>query len=352
MSAKILIIEDSEDIRENTCELLELAGYETFAAENGLSGLELARSSKPDLILSDIMMPELDGYGVLRAIENIPELSGTPFVFLTAKAERSDFRNGMDLGADDYLTKPFTGDELLRVIGGRLKKGRIRKSDQANVDLSKAFNGTITSFEDLPLQSLNKTVKSFRTKDMIYMEGDTATHLYFMISGKVKTYKTNEWGKDYITQIVNPNEFFGHLALFNEGPHKQSAMAMESSEIAMIPRHSFLDLMASNRELAIKFIRLLSDHMEESEEKLLRLAYNSARKRVAEALLFIYRQYNDKDATGFSFPVNRENLSAIAGISPESVSRNLTDFREEKLISTEDGNIRILNFAGLTKLRG
>lgn len=352
MSAKILIIEDSEDILENTSELLELAGYETFTAKNGMEGLEMARTSKPDLILSDIMMPELDGYGVLRAIENIPELSGTPFVFLTAKSERSDFRNGMDLGADDYLTKPFTGDELLRVISGRLKKGSLRKKDLVNDETSKDFNGKIASFEDLPIHSLNKTVKSFRSKDMVYMEGDTSTHLYFVVSGKVKTYKTNEWGKEYITQIINPDEFFGHLALLNEGPHKQSAMAMEASEIAMIPRHSFLDLLSSNKDLAIKFIRLLSENMEESEDKLLRLAYNSARKRVAEALLFIFRQYSQKDDTNFSFPVNRENLSAIAGISPESVSRNLTDFREEKLIATEDGNIRITNFSGLTKLRG
>ena len=122
MSASILIIEDSGEIRENTAELLELAGYDVTTAVNGKDGLEQARKIQPDLILCDIMMPELDGYGVLRALENIPELTGTPFIFFTAKSEKSDFRAGMDLGADDYLTKPFTGDDLLRVVSARLKK--------------------------------------------------------------------------------------------------------------------------------------------------------------------------------------------------------------------------------------
>lgn len=350
MNNVILIIEDSEDIRENTSELLELAGYETITAENGLAGLQKAREKRPDLILSDIMMPELDGYGVLRAIENIPELSGTPFVFLTAKSEKGDFRTGMDLGADDYLTKPFTGDELLRVVNARLKKGSLRGAGGTSVAAD--FDSDIAAFDELAMSSLNKTIKNYKAKDMIYMEGDSATHLCFVVSGKVKTYKTNEWGKEYITQIVNPGEFFGHLALIGEGMHKQSATAIENSEIALIPKHSFLDLLASKRELAIKFIKMMSGHLIESEDKLLKLAYNSARKRVAEALLFIYRQYKKNADSDFSFPVNRENLSAIAGISPESVSRNLSDFRDEKLISTENGNIRIINLNGLVQLRG
>lgn len=351
MNNVILIIEDSDDIRENTSELLELAGYETVTAENGVAGLQKAREKRPDLILSDIMMPELDGYGVLRAIENIPELSGTPFVFLTAKSEKGDFRTGMDLGADDYLTKPFTGDELLRVVNARLKKGSLRGAGGSSAS-SADFTGEVEAFNELAMSSLNKTIKNYKAKDMIYMEGDSATHLCFVVSGKVKTYKTNELGKEYITQIVNPGEFFGHLALIGEGTHKQSATAIENSEIALIPKHSFLDLLASKRELAIKFIKLMSDHLIESEDKLLKLAYNSARKRVAEALLFIYRQYKKNNDSDFSFPVNRENLSAIAGISPESVSRNLSDFRDEKLISTENGNIRIINFNGLVQLRG
>lgn len=110
------------DVLENTEELLSLAGYETITASNGIEGLEKARNEQPDLVLCDILMPRLDGYGVLQAFQTISELKEVPFVFMTAKSQRSDFRTGMDLGADDYLTKPFTGEELLKVVTSRLKK--------------------------------------------------------------------------------------------------------------------------------------------------------------------------------------------------------------------------------------
>src|SRR5438067_8625614 len=110
---KILIIEDNEDVRENTREILELSNYKVFEAENGKTGVETALKEKPDLIVCDIMMPVLDGYGVLHLLGKNEETSGIPFIFLTAKSEKTDFRKGMESGADDYLTKPFDGTELL-----------------------------------------------------------------------------------------------------------------------------------------------------------------------------------------------------------------------------------------------
>ncbi len=239
MSDVILVIEDSGDIRENTTELLELAGYKAVSAVNGKDGLEQARKIRPDLILCDIMMPELDGYGVLRALENIPELSGTPFIFFTAKTEKSDFRIAMDLGADDYLPKPFSGDELLRVVSARLKKNRMLKAKANHLENLDNIIIEAQSLDEIGSLSANRTVKKLRNKDMIYMEGDSATHLCFVMSGRVKVYKTNEWGKDYITEIIKTGEFFGHVALLNDHPHKQSAMAIENSEIALIPRQDF-----------------------------------------------------------------------------------------------------------------
>lgn len=352
MSDTILIIEDSNEIRENTAELLELAGYDVTTAVNGKDGLEQARKIQPDLILCDIMMPELDGYGVLRALENIPGLTGTPFVFFTAKSEKSDFRAGMDLGADDYLTKPFTGDDLLRVVGARLKKKRSQNAEQENHSWSSgSFGDKMQTLEEIGELSVNRTVKKIKPKEGVYQEGDSATHLCFVLSGKVKIYKTNEYGKEYITEIISEGEFFGHTALFNDHVHKQSADAMEASEIAFIPRQDFFNLLYTNKELSLKFLKFLSGSMSETEEKLLNLAYNSARKKVAEALLFMYHQYREDESTEFSFPANRENLSAIAGIAPESVSRNLSDFRDEKLILTDNGNIRIVDFKKLAGMR-
>ena len=135
MSAiSILIIEDSPSIRENIAELLQLGGYQTLMAENGRKGMELALIHKPDLIICDIMMPELDGYGVLHLLRSNPETEHIPLIFLTAKSERSDLRKGMDLGADDYLTKPFEEVELMRAVETRIKKSKItRKENEASV---------------------------------------------------------------------------------------------------------------------------------------------------------------------------------------------------------------------------
>ena len=128
---KILLIEDNEDIRSNTAEILELSNYEVIVAENGKIGVAKALENKPDLIICDIMMPELDGYGVLHAVQRNESIRQTPFIFLTAKTERSDYRKGMELGADDYLTKPFDGTELLNAVNSRLKKFDLLRQDLA-----------------------------------------------------------------------------------------------------------------------------------------------------------------------------------------------------------------------------
>lgn len=119
---KILVIEDEELVRENLLDLLEAEDFETIAAANGKIGLNLAFSEVPDLILCDMMMPEIDGYGVLTTLRQDPLTATIPFIFLTAKSAKADFRQGMDMGADDYLTKPFTRAELLSAIVNRLEK--------------------------------------------------------------------------------------------------------------------------------------------------------------------------------------------------------------------------------------
>ena len=119
---KILVIEDEKSVRENILDLLEAEDFDTIAAANGRIGVELAVSEVPDLILCDLMMPEIDGYGVLIALREESVTANIPFIFLTARAARADFRQGMELGADDYLTKPFTRDELLSAIASRLSK--------------------------------------------------------------------------------------------------------------------------------------------------------------------------------------------------------------------------------------
>jgi DNA-binding NarL/FixJ family response regulator len=122
MNKKILIIEDEPEMRRNLATILRLEHYEPLTAEHGRAGVELARKDPPDLILCDVMMPELDGYGVLKALRAHPATEATPFIFLTAKGEKPDIRAGMNLGADDYLTKPVAKADLLNAIASRLKR--------------------------------------------------------------------------------------------------------------------------------------------------------------------------------------------------------------------------------------
>src|SRR5438270_11374340 len=126
---KILLIEDNQDIRENAAEILELSHYKVFTAENGLRGVESALMNKPDLILCDIMMPEMDGYGVLHMVQKNPDLKATPFIFLSAKTEQTDVRKGMGLGADDYIPKPFSATDLLTAVESRLRKTELLKEN-------------------------------------------------------------------------------------------------------------------------------------------------------------------------------------------------------------------------------
>jgi DNA-binding response OmpR family regulator len=119
---KILVIEDEPEMRRNIMALLRYHDYKPVAADNGADGVEAARREMPDLILCDVMMPRLDGYGVLKALQSEPGMAHIPFIFLTAKGEKDDLRDGMNLGADDYLTKPFANAELVRAIEARLRR--------------------------------------------------------------------------------------------------------------------------------------------------------------------------------------------------------------------------------------
>jgi len=119
---KILVIEDEPEMRRNIAALLRFKEYEPVVAENGRVGVELARREPPDLILCDVMMPEMDGYDVLRALQADTRLALIPFIFLTAKGEKEDLRSGMNLGADDYLTKPVGNEDLVQAIETRLRR--------------------------------------------------------------------------------------------------------------------------------------------------------------------------------------------------------------------------------------
>ena len=133
---KILVIEDEPEMRRNITMLLRYHDFEPIAAENGRAGIEAARRERPDLILCDVMMPELDGHAVLQTLQADAKLARIPFMFLTAKGEKEDLRSGMNLGADDYLTKPVANADLVRAIQARLRRSEQQGTRQCEPDLS------------------------------------------------------------------------------------------------------------------------------------------------------------------------------------------------------------------------
>ncbi|HEV7333006.1 MAG TPA: response regulator [Flavisolibacter sp.] len=350
MAKTILVIDDNNDLRENTAEILDLAGYKTLTAENGKRGVEVATKEKPDVIVCDIMMPELDGYGVLHLLRKNADTQNIPFIFLTAKTERSDFRKGMEMGADDYVTKPFEDIELLNAIEVRLKKAEVLQQNYASSPQGLAqFVKDVKDTGLLKHLSDQYAIESFNKKQTLYQEGKRPRFLYYLVSGKVKAYKTHEDGKEYITDLFSAGDFIGYSALIEDKNYDDSATILEDAEIMQIPREEFLGMIYSDINIATKFIRIVTQNVKEKEERLLNLAYSSLRKRVAKALVDIHEKFN-KDGQKNLIEFSREDIAQYVGTATESLIRTLSDFKSEGLIEIKSGKISIINLDKLKNL--
>ncbi len=348
----ILLIEDNADLRENTAELLEESNYKIITAENGKIGIELAINHLPDLIICDIMMPELDGYEVLEILSKNPLTETIPFVFLTARSENSDLRKGMSLGADDYITKPFKEVELIEAIETRLRKNEMLKTVyQQSAEGIESFIENAQQLVELNGLSKNRTMHLFKKKYSIYNEGSFPRGIYFIQKGKVKTFISNEDGKDYIIGLYNEGEFFGYLSLLEETVYRETSETLEDSEIYFIPKEDFFTLLVSNREVAKRFIKMLSSNLVEMETRILKLAYNSVRKRVAESLVMLEKTYNNLNQQPFTISMSREDIANIVVTSTETVIRALSDFKDENIIAIKGRNISIINLEKLQKMK-
>jgi len=344
MSKKILIIEDNTDIRENVIEILELSGYAALGADNGKTGIDLAITHLPDVILCDIAMPEMDGYAVLYLLKKNPATLGITFIFLTAKSERIELRKGMDMGADDYLTKPFSDIDLLKAIEGRLhNKELVRNAEQLSKLLNK-HNGL------QELERITQACKARRIKKnhILYGEGDFGSGVYLIISGRVKTIKMLTDGREFMTGIYSAGQYLGINVILSADPYTDTATAMEDCVICVIPKPELDDLLLLHPDVSGEFIRLLSNDIREKEEQLMQLAYFSVRKKMAEAIL---RLNKHKPTDDDSFKISREDLAAMSCMATETVSRTLSDFKTEGLIQRIGSSITILNLAGLSKMK-
>lgn len=350
MTYKIAVIEDSIEVCENIASILKLGRYEVFTANSGKQGIELIQQNQPDLILCDIMMPDLDGYGVLHLLSKNPETANIPFIYLTAKTEQRDFRMGMNLGADDYITKPFDGLELLKVVELRLKKNDLIKTNFQNniADINDFFNKTkqLPDFQKLSDKRLSRV---YRKKEFVFYEGQPPNHLYLISRGEVKTYKSNNNGKEFITGLHGPGQFMGFVSLLENKPHNDSAIAVKEAEIYMIPREDFLTMIYINKEIARKFIGMLASNLYEAENTMFELAYQSVRQRVANILIKLDAAVTRPQNAHNAIFVPRKDLSKMVGTSTESLNRTLADFKDEGIIEMHEKGIKIVQRSKLER---
>ncbi len=327
---KVLLIEDDKDVLENTATILEFANYEVATAENGKIGISKAKAFMPDIIVSDIMMPEMDGYAVLETLHQDPNTASIPFIFLTAKSERKDMRTAMSLGADDYLIKPFEEQDLLQALDIRL-----RKNDFLRLQFSKSLGGINTFFKEaseyfgMELLSKNHKTRKFQTGEEIYREADPANFLHFIQKGNVKTFKMTECGKELITGMHGKGDFIGQLSLLNHsGTYLETATVLEDTEILCIPKQDFTTLVYGNKAVSNKFLDLISNDLIHVQEQLIDMAFSSVKRRAAKALLDLHEKglMENLDQSGLDIP--REDFAAIIGTATETAIRALSEFKQ------------------------
>jgi CRP/FNR family cyclic AMP-dependent transcriptional regulator len=344
MAKTILIIEDNEDVRENIAELLELSDYKVITASDGKLGVEMAMNEGPDLIVCDIMMPVLDGYGVLHLLNRNKETYGIPFIFLTSKADKSDFRKGMEMGADDYLIKPFDGAELLNAVEVRLKKSEMFKmSPVAASETVNHFINVAGLTGTVPLISDQREVYDFKKKHILYTAGQKPKAVYYLVKGKIKTYKSSDDGKELITNIFVAGDFFGYSPILEEINYADNAQVLEEAQLMLIPGEDFVSLLTNDTQVAKQFIKLITKNILEKEQALVNIAYNSLRKKVAYGLMQIFDKYKKNENGKAVLEISRENLAQLVGVATESLIRTLADFKAEKLLDLQAGKVIILD---------
>ncbi|MDZ4672126.1 MAG: response regulator [Phototrophicales bacterium] len=234
---KILVIEDADTLRNDVVEMLSFEGYTVFDAENGLIGVEKALAELPDLIICDIMMPELDGYGVLERLRKEAKTATIPFIFMTARTERSDIRTGMIQGADDYLTKPFNSDELISTINTRLTKQQVHEmvTEEKFQQLRESISTSLPHELRTPLNAI------MGFSDMLMLQADklppdqVIEYAQHISNATQRLYRLVENYLSYVrAQVLRTNTQEIHALQWNVTPHPTSLIEFQAHNKSQI----------------------------------------------------------------------------------------------------------------------
>ncbi|MGH1386736.1 response regulator [Kordia sp.] len=344
---KVLLIEDDTILRENTAELLELAGYDVITAPNGRIGVETALQNPIDIIVCDIMMPELDGYGVLETLSKNDITKYIPFIFLSAKTERQDVRKGMDLGADDYITKPFEEEELISAMESRIAKAAILKDERENYahkeeDQLRDLNDLKNFFDD------NGSIFNFPKNEVIYEEGHSSNYIYLIIKGVVKCHKFDEQGKELTTALHKDDDLFGYTSFTQNMPYQETATAIKDTEVVGLSKSELIAVLDKNHKVTLELIQLLTDNISGIKDQLLQMAYSSVHRKTAITILKFAKKLNRNPEDPIK--ISRNDLASVAGIATETLIRTLSRFKKEGIIEIEGRNIRIVDYQQLQEM--
>ena len=346
---KILLIEDDVVLRENTSELLELSNYEVVNAPNGKIGVEVAKDTLPDIIVCDIMMPELDGYGVLEALTKNESTQHIPFIFLSAKTERKDVRRGMDLGADDYITKPFSEDELISAIESRLAKASILKDLREKKEENEEDTEGLRNLNDLK-NYFEDNGETFRypKETSIYKEGKNSNYIYLITSGLIKCHKLDEQGKQLTTALYKEDDLFGYTSFSQNLAYQESATTIQETELVGLSKKALTEVLDKNHKVTLELIELLTEDLAIVKDQLLQMAYSSVSKKTANTILMFAEKLNRKPEE--QIKISRNDLASVAGIATETLIRTMSNFKKQGLIEIEGRTIRILDLEKLKEI--
>jgi CRP-like cAMP-binding protein len=293
------------------------------------------------------MMPELDGYGVLRILSKNETTAGVPFIFLTAKTELVDVRRGMTLGADDYITKPFDDVELLDTIEVRLQKAKHNPASSTQSIINPLTGEEV--IESLPAHIRDGEVRLIRKKDLLFSEGQTCRSVFIIKSGRAIATKIDDYSKEVVTRLYQYPTIIGVSSAFTGQRYQETVKAFEDLEVLPVKKDDFIKYVLHDPSAAFYFLQQMASYQLHSDEKLLLQAFGSVRMKLAATLTDLFNSYVVDDKA--VIPVSREDLASMAGTAKETIIRCLSEFKEEGLVSIQGSDIIIASIQKLAELR-
>ncbi len=332
---RLLLLEHNSAYQATISEVLIAAGYQVTVAHEGWAGLALARQQPPDLILCAASLSGLDGYALLHLCRQTPTLRAVPFIILGQEAAWPALRRAMERGADDYLPQSCEASSLLLSVAARLLRAGSEPNDAAASTPPQETGFTLAAL------AASYPPRLMARRQTVYAEGDKPRYLYYVHAGRVKTTKTTSFGKELITSIYYTQDFFGFKDLLEQGMHLEAALAIEDTVLHCIPAADFWQHLRCPN-ISLEVMRQLAGRKRVREAMLLDMAYHSLRRRLANALLLLHEQAEAHGHVPPYIQLTREDLAALVGITPESVSRTLSEFRHDHLLEVTPQGIRLL----------